>query len=38
MTKIDWDSPTWGDPETCVHIAADGSFVGDAKHNDAAVD
>lgn len=22
MTAIDWDSPTWGQPATCVHIGS----------------
>ena len=37
---IDWsDTNTdWGKPGHNVHVSSDGSFVGDAKHNDAAVD
>lgn len=34
---IDWYSDNWGDPDTCVHLAANGSWVAD-RHDDEPVD
>ena len=30
---IDWNSEDWGSPDTCVHLAENGSWVTD-KHGD----
>ena len=36
---IDWSdtNESWGNPETCVHHASDGSWVGDGRHDDLVV-
>jgi hypothetical protein len=35
---IDWDSPTFGARETCVHESSTGSWVADAHTHSEAVD